>query len=176
MRIRSLVLPAVMPIALPCLVMAGAARGADVRAVPPASVAGSAPQTVQDTVPRPAQDAKAGNPFPCLFECFQPVQIVSAPPDVSEPVEISPRKQATRKWTRHAFAHSRFAKQEGRSVATARKINRPVAPQAVVYKPAYDRPLDAEAVPMEWRWRAEPPKAGPATAAPMQVGPFGGLK
>ena len=163
---------------LSCLLTAGAAQAADVRAIPPGSVAGGAPQTVQDFAPR-SRDANAGgNPFPCLFGCFgsRPAQTAVAPADVVEPVEIRPRKQAQRKWTQHAFAQSRSAKQEGRSVATARKVSRPAAPQAVVYRPHYDMPLDADAVPMEWQLRAEPPKAGGATQPALQAGPFGGLK
>ncbi len=164
---------------LSCLAAAGAAQAADMRAVPPASVAGGAPRTVQDVTvsTAPAQDANAVNPFPCLFGCFgyQPAQTASAPAEATEPVEIRPRKQAKSKWTQHAFAQARSAKHEGRSVATARKISRPAAaPQAVRYRPNYDMPLDADAVPMEWQLRAEPPVAG---ATPqMQVGPFGGLK
>ena len=118
---------------LSCLLGAGAAQAADVRPIPPSSVASGAPQTVQDVAPR-SRDANAGNPFPCLFGCFgdQPVQTAAAPAEVAEPVEIRPRRQAHRKWTQHAFVQSRSAKQEGRSVATARKVSRPAAPQAVV--------------------------------------------
>lgn len=161
---------------LSCLLTAGAAQAADVRPVPPQS---AAPRTVQDTAPRQVQDANAGNPFPCLFGCsgYRPAQTAAAPPEATEPVELGPRKTSNRKWAQHAFAQSRPAKQEGRSVATARKLVRaPHTPQTVAFKPRYDMPLDADAVPMEWQLRAEPPRAAGTTQPAMQVGPFGGLK
>ena len=164
---------------LACLLTGTAAQAADVRAIPPSAAAAQAPQTVQDAAPRPARDANS-NPFPCLFGCStpEPVQAAAAP-EPAAPSNAAPEREVARKRVRHAFAKAPATKQEGRSVATARKVSRsaasPIMPQKTAYRPDYAMPLDVDAVPLEWQLRAEPPKTD-AMRTVGEVGPFGTLK
>lgn len=149
------------------------ATAADLRPVRPTptfvDTAGSPPAVLQQ------------NGF-CLFGCPVPPVLEQATPTVSPDVDdVGEPAKARRKGYGPLFAARRMPSHEGRSVATARRLQVPATPHRTPVHPVVLKSAgptaetDIGALPIGWSLRAQPVLIAPAIG-PTPASPFGKLR